>query len=315
MKVKILSAVLLVIGIGVGYFTFTMDKDEVLEVSVVEKSPVFIVGTWQSDDDSNSVMVYDQNGGTQDLYNGKVISKGTWSLTEVDSEGGEVLSIMKDGERFDYTVLESTKETLVLSYRARGNTLTFHKAEDIPSTSIVIRDPEKVHEYKNEEYGFSLSYRDTWEVQEALKPQEMRALHEVVISERKNKEWRGSLTVQIFTNESEDSLVDWWEAWMEDEKTMETECREEYGEESPCLFLNEQVENVEEVVLAGEDVIKVSIFQFDHTEECFYSAQGDYVYGLCAPGENPNDSKSEEHLQYANEIRQSFIFDLENQDR
>jgi len=164
------------------------------------------------------------------------------------------------------------------------------------------------HSYENAEYKFTISHPTTWEVQEALKPQQERALHEIVISESDYDMWRASSNILIFPNEGKQSLQEWWNAWLFDEDQKELKCREEYGDQSPCLFLRGLVEGEEDTKLGGEDALAVTLFRFDHEEVCTYAVYGEYVYGLCSAGENPNDPQASQHLSITNQMRDSFEF-------
>jgi len=165
-------------------------------------------------------------------------------------------------------------------------------------------------DYKNSEYGFSLKYPSDWQVQEALKPQEIRALHEIVFFEKEYEMHRASLTVRIFTNDTEQTVDEWWNEWLSDEDIKKEECIAEYGEgNAPCLFLHDLVENEEETVLAGLSAYTVRLFRFDSEEECVFVAHGEYIYGLCYDGENPNDPDFEVNKEITKKIRESFNFD------
>ena len=184
----------------------------------------------------------------------------------------------------------------------------FSKEPTSTSSDKSVADiPENWQKYVNATYGFHLSHPSDWEVQEALKPQELRAEHEVVVWERDYDMWRGSATVRIFQNEKHQTVREWWNTWLADEDVKEAECREEYGDESPCLFLRGLVEWEKETTLAGEKAITVGLFRFDHEGECIYAAQGEYVFGFCAPGaNNPNDPKAAQHTEITNLVRDTF---------
>jgi len=165
-------------------------------------------------------------------------------------------------------------------------------------------------EYKNEQYGFSIKYPAEWEVQEALKPQEIRALHEIVFFEKEYEIHRASLTVRIFTNDEEQTINEWWNAWLSDEDKKKEECIAEYGEgNTPCLFLRDLIEREEEVVLAGVSAHKVGLFRFDSEEECIYASRGKYIYGICYDGQNPNDPDFEANKEITKKMRESFSFE------
>ena len=284
--------------------------EDVAEIDAPESKVYGIEGAWQSAEDAKSVVVYREDGVIEDYYDGEMMSEGTWiqSVKDYDTAGlpEDFLHTTVDGESYEYAVLEVTAMTLTLSYTERGNMLVYKRLEVFPEegsgSSGVVR-------YESSEYQFKLEHPSHWEMQEALKPQEPKALHEIVFWESEYDMWRASFRVQIFDNAEKLAVSEWWGKWLADEDTKKEECVAEYGEgNAPCLFLRGLVENEEKVTFAGTDAVSVELFRFDHTEECTYVAHGEYVYGLCAAGSNPNDVLAEEHLKITNTMRQSFIF-------
>ena len=96
----------------------------------VESSPApsvlaGIQGRWMSLDDENSVVVFGSDGLYEDLYDGAFISTGTWELD------GDTLTKRADDDSMTYVVLELTEESLVLSYTARGNTLSYVRVAEL----------------------------------------------------------------------------------------------------------------------------------------------------------------------------------------
>ena len=273
----------------------------------VESSEALLIGTWQSIDDDKSVVVFAEGGIVTDIYDGQEMSSGSWELSmeSVSGESGEdvlLLTEVIDAEVYNYSVWEVSLTNLTLNYRARGNTLTYERIAETESV------PASEANYVNTEYGFTLDYPADWEVQEALKPQQVRALHEINVWQSEYDSWRAALTVQIFENIGGLAVGDWWEAWLVEEDKKESDCRAEYGEESPCLFLRGLVEETAVTKIVGEEAVAVKLFQFDHTKECTYVAKADYVYGLCAAGSNPNDPNEVVNLKTTNKIRDSFKF-------
>ncbi len=165
--------------------------------------------------------------------------------------------------------------------------------------------------YTNDTYNFSLSHPNDWEVQEALKPQEIRALHEIYIQERDpNPQWRADVTIQVFANYDDLTLMQWWEQWLNDEDAEAAECRAEYGDEAPCLYLRGMLESQTQTTYAGTDALAVELFQFDHTRGCTYFTHDDVILGVCSVvGENPNDPNAAAHRAEIQRIRESLSLD------
>lgn len=178
--------------------------------------------------------------------------------------------------------------------------------EESATTTQSAMVPVEWQTYTNMEYGFSVAHPLEWEVQESLKPQELRATHEVMIWEKEYEMWRSSVAIRMFENGSRLSVREWWNVWLEEEDAKGAECRKEYGDTAPCLYLRGLVAWEREATVAGEDAITVGLFRFDHEEECTYVARGTTVFGLCAAGDNPNDAFAQEHRTITNAIQESF---------
>ena len=163
-------------------------------------------------------------------------------------------------------------------------------------------------DYANDDYIFSLKYPSTWEEQEALKPQDATALHEIVFFEKEYEGSRADFRVFIFPNNNKFDIEEWWNLRLADEDLKRSECVKEYGESSPCVFLRELLTKEEKVPLGGSPAQLARIFQFDSEKECVYSAFGDYVYGVCYAGDDPNDSLFDQHKEITRGIRDSFVF-------
>jgi len=163
-------------------------------------------------------------------------------------------------------------------------------------------------DYQNSEYGFSVKHPANWESQETLKPQELKALHDIVFFEREYEMVRPSLTVRIFTNDNNQSLDEWWSAWLADEDIKKEECVAEYAGDAPCLFLRDLVEREEKTTLAGKTALAVGFFRFDSEEECVFTANGKYIYATCYDGANPNDPNFEVNKKTTENIRKTFAF-------
>ena len=163
--------------------------------------------------------------------------------------------------------------------------------------------------YKNDDYGFSLQYPSDWEMQEALKPQNLKALHEIDFHAKEYELTRPYFTIQIFTNENKESVKTWWEKWLGEEDQKEAECKAEYKDEAPCLFLRGLIERETDNTLYGLPVKTVQLFQFDSSRECNYISYGDYVYGICYDAINPNDPNFENNKKVTGKMWSTFIFD------
>lgn len=276
----------------------------------IERAASLMVGTWQSADDIKAVVVFEQDGTQRDVYDGAAVSVGAWELrdhveeaTKEYNPSGVFLHTVINGDVFEYAIVEVNETELVMSYLARGNTLRYRR---VPADTSAGAVPADWREYSNEEYDFTLKYPVNWEVQEALKPQDIRAEHEVVVWEQEYDTWRASLTIRMYPRDEGQSVRAWWEAWLAEEDVKEAKCREEHGDMSPCLFLRGLVEKEWDATLAGEPAVAVELFRFDHQEECTYAAHGEYVYGICAAGKNPNDPQEAEHRTITDAIRTSF---------
>ena len=167
--------------------------------------------------------------------------------------------------------------------------------------------PDNWLNYKNSEYSFLIQHPNNWDAQEALKPQEPKALHEIVFSQQDYEMVRPSLKVQIFTNEENQPLEDWWQEWLADEDKEKEECMAE-NPNSPCLVLRDFVEKEEATTLAELPAKMVRFFRFDSEEECIFVPYGNYIYNLCYDGMNPNDPNFEINKKTTGDIRKTFGF-------
>ncbi len=163
-------------------------------------------------------------------------------------------------------------------------------------------------DYKNEDYGFLIQYPEDWEVQESLKPQNPKALHEIDLHQKESEMTRAYVTIQIFENPEKEEVSVWWDKWLGEEDQKEVECQEEHQGEAPCLFLRGMVEKETDSVLYDLSMKTIQLFQFDSSKECNYIAYEKYIYGVCYDGVNPNDPNFEVNKKTTSEIFSTFIF-------
>lgn len=103
-----------------------------------------IVGSWQSLDDEQSVVVFQSNGEIQDIYAGGAVNEfGTYQIfdsanslppTEMEralsvNDTGPYLRQTFGDQDYYYVILELDSEDLSLSYLARGNTLKYRRVD------------------------------------------------------------------------------------------------------------------------------------------------------------------------------------------
>ncbi len=130
--------VVAVVVVGAGYFAIqkysNKDLNSGKEVRVTDnKSEESIVGNWQSSDDKNSIVIFKKNGTTEDIYDGKTLSSGTWKitngtkLTDGSISEGTFLETIIDGEKYNYKVISVDSLKLNLTYLPRGNTLSYER--------------------------------------------------------------------------------------------------------------------------------------------------------------------------------------------
>ena len=79
------------------------------------------VGSWESKEDSKSVIVFNENGAFESIYDGKLIDSGNWFI-----DGYKLINITNE-EEFTYTIIFVGIERLELSYLPNGNTLSFSR--------------------------------------------------------------------------------------------------------------------------------------------------------------------------------------------
>ena len=79
----------------------------------------YVPGNWKSVCDSKSLLVLEEGGMIENIYDGKKIDSGTWII-----DGYKLISTIK-GEEYEYTIVFAGSERLELTYLSRGNTLHF----------------------------------------------------------------------------------------------------------------------------------------------------------------------------------------------
>lgn len=300
---KKLLLLIIVIAVAFWWFSPTREHNTTLPSGGVAAE---IVGSWHSTDDPKASVVYRNDGTVSNFYDGAELSGGSWELTE--GENGSVL-IVRDGDTtYEYVVLSVGTDGLVLSYTARGNTLAYTRIDESnQATSAEI--PEGWESYASTEGAFTIAFPSEWEVQESLKPQDLKALHEVSIHEKEYDMWRGELKVILYTNDNALSVGDWLNAFIADAEEQESQCKAQSQEPSPCLFFNGLVRNREETTFAGLPAVTLELFAFDHEDLCTYVAHGDYMYRVCSvTGENPNDPNDASHQEITSTMRSTFSF-------
>ncbi len=163
-------------------------------------------------------------------------------------------------------------------------------------------------DYTNEEYGFSLQYPSDWEAQEALKPQDMDALHEIDFHAKEYEMTRPYFKVQMFDNSDRQSLEDWWVELMAQADKEKAECVAENGDMAPCLTLKDLIEEEKWSTLYSVPTKVIQKFQFDSSGECNYFVYNTYKYKVCYQKMDPNDPNFEENKKITDKIWSTFIF-------
>lgn len=284
---KLLLIVIAIALLGATAY-FYGNEEEADTVADIDRTK--LVGTWQSTDDPLSKIVFNTDGSQQDVYDNKILGSGSWSFYEQES-AVFLRTVIKD-ETYEYAILEISEENLTLSYLPRGNTLNY---------SRVVNSTEGFSQYISLENGFAIKHPRDWEVQEALKPQEAKAFHEVYVS----KDNGLGVVIRMFENPEGLSVKEWWGEWLAEEDTKKADCNEE---ESPCLFLRELVEGEKDTKLDEKEALEIALFRFDHEEVCTYAVFGANIYGVCAAGSNPNDENEFANRVVTKSMTESFEF-------
>lgn len=152
MKGILYIVVIIAVGVaGVWFYGQNNEKTETLPSTDVEDPLILddlsslranIVGTWQSTDDVDETVTYNNNGSFRNLYGGSEMQNGEWEMYEEDGTDGGPSGIFirtvntlnsAEGDAIEYTVVEANGDTLALSLLGRGNTLRYIRVIEQPS--------------------------------------------------------------------------------------------------------------------------------------------------------------------------------------
>lgn len=85
-------------------------------------------GTWLSQTDGLSSVIFESDGRAFDVYDGEVLESGTWQLVIEETSPTRVQLHRKAGnDTLVYSILRLTSDELALSYLPRGNTLSYRR--------------------------------------------------------------------------------------------------------------------------------------------------------------------------------------------
>lgn len=106
-------------------------QDIVVEDVQEDTVAPFIEGKWQSTMDDKSVVVFNEDGSTSDIYDEEELSGGTWEIYQNEeaeyNPSGYFLKTTINEEVYEYVIISATESVLSLSYLDRGNTLEYVK--------------------------------------------------------------------------------------------------------------------------------------------------------------------------------------------
>ena len=164
--------------------------------------------------------------------------------------------------------------------------------------------------YSCEKYGFSIKYPTGYRVIEAKPRSETESiwgaevlsgleLYQVTFIEAEYEMWPGSFEICVMSNEDGFGLMEWIERFWENEEV----ALQEPNSEDPSIF------GIGEVIIDGNPVVRLHLFNYDHTGIELYVAHGDLIYKLGFAGTNPNDPSVNEHKSIYNEMVESFEFE------
>tara|TARA_B100000745_G_C20143233_1_gene392072 strand:+ start:123 stop:545 length:423 start_codon:yes stop_codon:yes gene_type:complete len=128
---KIISIVLILIALGGASWYYTVgsvDQTQSTQRDMLDVAAQ-MVGTWQSIDDDKSVVIFNENGTTIDIYDGEELGEGSWELSQNEAyeDSGLRLRIMVNGEEYNYVVWNINENELTINYLERGNTLNYKR--------------------------------------------------------------------------------------------------------------------------------------------------------------------------------------------
>jgi hypothetical protein len=103
-------------------------NEKVSALVQIEKAFSLVPGRWQSTSDSKSVVVFDSNRGTHDIYEGVEVTAGSWTLEESEVSPTKVtLRRTIDGNVDVYSILFLNSTEMTLSFLPRSNTLSYKR--------------------------------------------------------------------------------------------------------------------------------------------------------------------------------------------
>lgn len=96
----------------------------------IDRGYKLIPGHWVSSSDPKSILVFDDQRGTFDIYDGVKVTAGSWTLEEYQGSPTKVTLRRTIDDNVDvYSVLFLDSNDLTLSFLPRGNTLSFRRME------------------------------------------------------------------------------------------------------------------------------------------------------------------------------------------
>ncbi len=164
--------------------------------------------------------------------------------------------------------------------------------------------------YSCEKYGFSIKYPAGYRVIEAKPRSETKSiwgaevlsgleLYQVTFIEAEYEMWPGSFGICVMPNENSFELEKWVERFMENEEV----ALQEPNSKDPSIF------GIGEVIIDDNPVVRLHLFNYDHTGIELFVAHGGLIYNLSFAGTNPNDPSVNEHKAIYNEMIESFEFE------
>jgi hypothetical protein len=163
--------------------------------------------------------------------------------------------------------------------------------------------------YVCEEYGFQVLYPRGYDVIIARSRSETKSLwgaevllgselHKVTFLEAEYDMWPGAFEILVLANEDRLALEEWVDRSLQDEDVALVE--PDSGDAS--IF------GVGEVTIDGHEVVRLHLFNCDHTGITLHVMNGGLVYIISFAGANPNDPVVERHKAVYEEMVGSFEF-------